>query len=357
MKGKKRQGKDEKASRGYGSDEAKLDKGSVCGIADRFLSTVAGPPEVRVIASKRVVTPGEAFDITVVGHSSIGLAAIWWFGQGTGDASHDKAHWHGLAGEHEAERTWPGISLAQPGTYHLGANARDTLYGVQLGVPHQASEGAGIQTCAVEVRADPGYDAQVDRIKAQTGRGDAWEQWMKSPDIRARYEPVWNRSRAVPTTIRASFRYGGAPVAYSPPWPSEAEHMAALESLGELVFDPLEFWIVPGAALASSDLVIEVRGQGTTSQAFPAETPPRVYLYYEPILGHEFGHILNVQHHYIGNDTANLVHLPPGETQCVMARNASTYCSGCRTAMHLDQYADHSAAFTTVASDINARYP
>lgn len=334
-----------------------LDRGSVCSIVDRFLSHISGPPEVRVIASKRVVAPGEPFDITVVGHSPIGLAAIWWFGQGTGDVDHDKAHWQPQTGEHEAERTWQGITLAQPGTYSFGANARDTLYGVQVGVPHQASEGAGIHTCTVEVRTDTGYDAQVDRVKAATGKNDAWEQWMKSTQIRARYQPVWQRASTAPTTVRVSFRYGGAPVVYTPPWASEADHMDALDELCGLVFAPIEFWAEPGAPLATADVVYEVRGSGTTSQAFPGESPPRVYLYYEPILGHEFGHILNVPHHYIGSDIANPVHLPPGETKCVMARNASTYCSGCRAAMHLDPFVDHGAAILAISSDINSRYP
>ncbi len=340
-----------------GEASARVDRGSVCVNPDRFLDVATGPPDVRIIASHRVVAPGEAFDIAVFGTSPIGLAAIWWFGQGTGDANHDKAHWEDAGGLATAMRRWTGVVLSQPGTYHFGANARDVLYGVQLGVPHQASEGAGIATCTVEVRADMSYDAQVDRIKAQTGRPDAWEQWMKSADVRARYEPVWNRSRAWPTTTRAAFAYGGAPVAYSPAWPSEAAHMAALDQLAELVFPPIGSWTVFGADPAASDVAIVVRGAGATSQAFPGDTPPRVYLYFEPILGHEFGHVLLVPHHYIGSDAANPVFLPPGETQCVMARNASMYCSGCRTAMHLDPYVDNTAAFTAIASDLNARYP
>ncbi|MEN8181148.1 MAG: hypothetical protein ABFS46_01285 [Myxococcota bacterium] len=351
------EGAQEVLAKEYPAKEATQDPAAVCGIPDRFLSHMAGPPDVRIIASKRVVAVGEPFDIVVIGHSPIGLKAIWWFGQGTGNVDHDKAHWHALTGENAAEQAWTGLSLGQPGTYTFGANARDTLYGVQLGVPHQASEGAGIDTCFVEVRTDTSYDAQVDLIKGQTGRSDAWEQWMKSAQIRPRYEPVWNRSHTSPTTIRGAFRYGGAPVAYSPPWPSEDDHMAALEQLGELTFPPIGFWTVFNGDAAVSDVVVEVRGGGTTSQAFLNESPRRVYLYYEAIFGHEFGHVLDVPHHYIGSDVSNPVHLPPGETKCVMARNASMYCSGCRTAMHLDQYVDNSAAVGGISSDINSRYP
>lgn len=310
-------------------------------------------PQVQIIASKRVVQVGETFKVKVLGSALAGLKAIWWFGRNTGDDDIDKAHWHGLSGETFYEQVWDNVSFGQPGIYTLGANSRDTLYGVELGVPHQASEGAGISECVVEVRDDISYDAQVDVVKAKFGKTDAWETWMKSPDIRTRYESVWNRSRSVPTTLKLAFNYGGAPLAYNPPWTDEQEHMQVLDDMANLFFPGLDFEFHFGADPSTTDMQIVVGGLGFTSSA----GGDYGYLYYETIFGHEFGHMLNVPHHYVGNDTSTHVFMPPGEDKCIMARNSNQYCSGCKAAMHLDLDADNGTALSAITSDILDRYP
>jgi len=310
-------------------------------------------PQVEIIASKRVVAVGEAFDVKVIGSALAGLRAVWWFGRETGIAPLDQAHWHDLSGENYHEEIWTGVTIDRAGVYTLGANSRDVLYGVELGVPHQASEGAGIDECVVEVRDDISYDAQVDTVAARYGKPAAWVTWMKSADIRARYEPVWDRCRSVPTTLKLAFRYGGAPLAYDPPWAGEHEHMEALDRMAELSFPDLELDFLFGADPATTDMLVEVGGLGGTSHA----GGNYAYLYYETIFGHEFGHVLNVPHHYPGADVSTTIHMPPGEDHCVMARNSNQYCSGCRAAMHLDLDADTSAELSAVGADILGRYP
>lgn len=310
-------------------------------------------PQVQIIASKRVVQVDETFNIKVIGSSSIGLMAVWWFGRGTGIVAIDKAHWHDLAGENYHEEIWTDITIDQPGVFTFGANSRDILYGVELGVPHQASEGAGISECVVEVRNNISYDAQVDVIKAMHGKTNEWETWMKSDKVRARYENAWERSRSIPTTLKLAFRYGGAPLAYDPSWESEHQHMEVLDDMGTLAFPGLSFEFLFGADPATTDMLVEVGGLGGTSHA----GGNYAYLYYETIFNHEFGHILNIPHHYLGADVSTKIFMPPGEDYCVMARNSNQYCSGCRAAMHLNLEADTSAKLSAITSDIISRYP
>lgn len=310
-------------------------------------------PQVQIIANKRVVRVGETFNIKVIGSSLVGLNAVWWFGRETGIEAIDKAHWRGLSGEIYHEEIWADITIGQPGIFTFGANSRDNLYGVELGVPHQASEGAGISECVVEVRNDISYDEQVNVIKARYGKSNEWRDWMISGDVRARYEPAWERSRNVPTTLKLAFRYGGAPLAYNPPWEDEHQHMDVLDDMATLAFPGLNFEFLFGADPATTDMLVEVGGLGGTSHA----GGNYAYLYYETIFGHEFGHILNIPHHYPGADTSTTIFMPPGEELCVMARNSSQYCSGCKAAMHLDLDADTSVECSAIASDILSRYP
>ncbi len=317
------------------------------------ISLPTAVPQVQIIANKRVVQVGEPFNIKVIGSSSIGLKGVWWFGRETGITELDKAHWHSLTGEVHHEEIWEDITINQPGVYTFGANSRDILYGVELGVPHQASEGAGISECIVEVRVTISYDEQVDFVKAKYGKTNEWETWMKSTEVRARYEDAWEWSRSIPTTMKLAFRYGGPPIAYNPPWEDEHQHMEVLDNMATLDFPGLDFEFHFGADPATTDMLIEVGGLGGTSQA----GGNYAYLYYETIFGHEFGHVLNIPHHYPGSDVSTKIFLPPGEDTCVMARNSNQYCSGCRAAMHLDLDADTSAQLSAITSDILSRYP
>jgi hypothetical protein len=176
---------------------------------------------------------------------------------------------------------------------------------------------------------------------------------MKSAEIRGRYEIAWERSRTVPTTLKLAFRYGGAPLAYNPPWVDEHQHMEVLDEMATLAFPGLNFEFLYGADPATTDMLIEVGGLGGISRAGGNQG----YLYYETIFGHEFGHFLNIPHHYPGADTSTQIFMPPGEDKCVMARNSNQYCTGCKAAMHLNLDVDTSAGLAVITGDIMSRYP
>lgn len=317
----------------------------------------ATAPRVEIIASGRVVEVGEPFDIKVIGASAIGLTAIWWFGHNTGESQLDVAHWHDLSGEKHHEQVWKGITISQPGTYTFAANSRDILYGKEVGVAHQASEGAGLAICTVEARQDISYDAQVGHIDVRYGKSTAWRTWMESTAVRKRYEKVWDKSRHAPTTIKVAFAYGGTPIPYNPPWASEDAHMTVLEETARLWFPGLSFDFLFGADPKTTDVFVEAGGKGNTSYAGGLSWVSYLYLYWETIFGHEFGHILAVDHHYPGADIYTKIHLPPDEDKCVMARNSNQYCSGCRAAMYLDLDYDTSTSLSSITSGIINRYP
>ena len=119
------------------------------GRVNAFRATV---PTVRISTSKTSVEKGEPFDVTVTGTAPFGLTSIWWFGQGTDIPGIDQAHWHNTNGEVVATHTWTGVTIDKKGTFTLAANARDVLYANPGdGFPHQASEGAGIETTDIRV--------------------------------------------------------------------------------------------------------------------------------------------------------------------------------------------------------------
>ena len=83
-----------------------------------------------------------------------------------------------------------------------------------------------------------------------------------------------------------------------------------------------------------------------------------VYLYYETIFNHEFAHAMHILHHYDTDaDTGDGMHMPPGESQCLMDRTANQFCSACRTALNLPLDVDNAAALTASAHEILLRYP
>lgn len=206
--------------------------------------------------------------------------------------------------------------------------------------------------------ADPGidlndpYGRHCHSWRMLYGKDAAWEQWML--DNRSRYEPVYLRAAARPSTLVVAFRYHSAPIAYNPPWSSEAEHMQALETFMELVFLGYDFFF-------------EFNGNTTTSYANVIAGIPtnlsnasgkNVSLYYETIITHEFAHVIAVLHHY---DTVAQMgtgqHMPPGETKCLMDRTISQFCSGCGTALMIPLNVDNAAQIAVASATIHSRYP
>ena len=173
-------------------------------------------------------------------------------------------------------------------------------------------------------------------------------------DNRNRYMAVFQTANALPRPTSLAFRYDSAPIAYNPPWANEAEHMAALETYLELTYPGYDFRVLLGADPATTYGAI-IAGIPTNASH---QDGRNVYLYYEAILHHEFGHVLALQHHYEGLETVgDGLHMPPGDTGCIMDRNSSQFCSACRTALNIPLDTNNAAAITSAIDAIADRYP
>jgi len=170
---------------------------------------------------------------------------------------------------------------------------------------------------SINLTPDP-YANHVRTNKTQFGKDDTWEQWML--DNRNRYEIVFIKASQKPAVLDIAFRYDTSPIAYSPPWANETEHMGALEAFAEPAYAGSNFnFIFNGDTSASYANLIA--GIPTNSSH---ATGKDVYLYFETIFNHEFAHVMGVMHHYDTNaQTGTGQHMPPGETQCIMDRNIS----------------------------------
>ncbi len=198
--------------------------------------------------------------------------------------------------------------------------------------------------------ADP-YEVQIRSFRARYGKSPEWEAWMLNN--RDRYEPVFRAAHALPCPVTIGVSYQ-APLPYNPPWSSESEHMQALDKMADPVFPGYHFdfrFGDTGPTYAHAFL----GAPGTSSGSYP-----NMYLHYETIFNHEFGHVVNVLHHYDDADLSTIGqghHFPPGERGCVMDRNDEQYCSACRAALNLPLDVDNSASAGAASSAILARYP
>jgi hypothetical protein len=196
------------------------------------------------------------------------------------------------------------------------------------------------------------YAVQVQSFRIRYAKSARWEAWMLAN--RDRYEPVFRAVHALPCPLTVSVSYQ-TPLAYRPPWSSEAEHMSALEAMDEPVFPGYHFAFSYGedAGATYAHAVLGVPGNSSTNGR-------TMQLHYETILPHEFGHVVKVLHHYDDADLSTIgrgLHFPPGESGCVMDRNDEQYCSACRAALNVPLDADNAQASGAASSAILARYP
>ena len=196
------------------------------------------------------------------------------------------------------------------------------------------------------------YGNRVADFKALYGKDDAWETWMLANS--ARYAAACSASGARPGTVIISFRYETRPLAYSPAWSSEAEHMGQLAAMAAGVYPGYGFSFEFNGNTSSSYANIIAGTAGTTSYA----SGKNVYLYYETIFNHEFAHVMQIPHHYDSAGTVgNGSHMPPGETKCIMDRNSTVFCSACSTALGIPLNASDAAAADAAMGNILSRYP
>ena len=194
------------------------------------------------------------------------------------------------------------------------------------------------------------YEVQVKSFRSRYGKDAAWETWMMTN--RARYDNVVPAALATPCPIRIAVSYA-SPVPYNPPWTNEAEHMTALNRMANVHFPGYQFDFQFGIerSTAYAECILGWPGNSDASGR-------TLRLHFETIFGHEFAHILNVAHHYEGASLGNSgFHFPPGETLCIMDRNANEYCSACRTAMNLPLDVNNRQAILDAIDVILDRYP
>lgn len=194
------------------------------------------------------------------------------------------------------------------------------------------------------------YEAQVANYKAQYGKNDAWASWMLAN--KARYSATFTAAKSKPSTITISFRYETLPIAYNPAWTSEAEHMNALAKLASDAYRGYVFSFVFNGNTSTSYANIIAGLSVNNSYSWGKD----VYLYFETIFNHEFGHTMKLLHHYDVVGVAGQ-HFPPGETGCIMDRSSSLYCSACRTALGIPLNNSSSVNTDVALTDILARYP
>jgi hypothetical protein len=197
------------------------------------------------------------------------------------------------------------------------------------------------------------YDTQMRAFRDRYGKGVMWYAWMLSN--RDRYEPVFKAAHALPCPLTIAFGYE-TQLAYNPPWPSEAVHMTTSNTMADGSFPGYHFDFRFGADPTSTYGRVVAGHVGTSYADYRT-----VYLHYETIFGHEFGHVLNVLHHYTDGDEDRTMgrglHFPPFERGCIMDRNEDQYCSACRAALNIPLDATTSAASDQADNDILSRYP
>ncbi len=196
------------------------------------------------------------------------------------------------------------------------------------------------------------YEAQVRSFRARYGKSAEWEGWMIAN--RDRYEPVFLAAHALPCPVTVAVSYQ-TPLAYKPPWTTEAQHMKLLDQMAEASYPGYRFDFRNGADPASTyaHAILGVPGDSHNSGR-------DVYLHYETIFGHEFGHVLKLLHHYDDSDLSTIgkgLHFPPGESGCLMDRNLGQFCSACRTALNIPLDANPGDPEDTASTAILARYP
>jgi len=107
-------------------------------------------PTIEIQLNKTQMHVGDTLEITLNGSSEIGLFMIWWAAtnENLGDLS--VAHIYYCNGSVNSTHTWY-VKMESAMSLTLGANARDIEYGVSLGEPHQASDGAGMAYATVSI--------------------------------------------------------------------------------------------------------------------------------------------------------------------------------------------------------------
>lgn len=200
------------------------------------------------------------------------------------------------------------------------------------------------------------YEHDVSAYQEEAGMQDQWKIWMI--EKKDWWSKAYIRPRRNSHDVRIYVRYEN-PIAYTPAWSSEEEHFAALKHLAELQYPGWNFTFLEYSEgdeenLEGNDAIAILGGHGTSSASGRT-----IYLVYETIFAHEYGHTLGLHHHYCGG--TGLDHcpenFPPGEDKCVMARDSASFGPTENSFLLLTTGERQDDAINAIIADINGRYP
>lgn len=182
-----------------------------------------------------------------------------------------------------------------------------------------------------------------------------WKDWMlEREDVWAKAYISGRRDHTAHVFVRYEH-----PAVYDPPWASEEEHFTALKRMAEMEYPSWKFAFTEYYPGVSSDEdaavnVIAVLGHSGYSYA----EGNTVYLVFETVFGHEFGHILGLRHHYCGDNYRSSCEeeSPPSEGICLMSRDSMSFGPTERFLLGLTGER-HDVQLRDLAISINARYP
>jgi len=196
------------------------------------------------------------------------------------------------------------------------------------------------------------FEDQVESFMIEFDKSEEWQAWMNAN--KSRYWITFNTSSTKPETLTISYRYDSAPIAYLPAWTDEQEHMDVFATFAQGAFVGYNFNFVFGGNTNSSYANVITGIPTNLSYSYGKD----VYLYYETIFNHEFGHTMGLPHHYDSSaTTGDGQHMPPGESKCIMDRNSKLFCSACRTALGVPLDVTDTTELDAAMADIASRYP
>ena len=218
-------------------------------------------------------------------------------------------------------------------------------------------------TPTLRMRKASAYERRVAQFRDRYRKSSEWFDWMMDHQYRYR-DGAFLNSQSLPSQIDIAFRYYEEPLHYDPPWSSEAEHMNALRTLAEAMFEGYRFNFIFNGNTESSyaNIIAAIPAEGTLADGTPYATShasgKNMFLWYETIFAHEFGHIMGLPHHYDSIETmGDGLIMPPGDTRCEMDKTGPLFCSGCATALNIPLDADNSEAIRDAMTEIKRRYP
>ncbi len=198
------------------------------------------------------------------------------------------------------------------------------------------------------------YNDDVDAYQMKAGMPPEWADWMK--EKKDWWSKAYINGRGS-HEVHVYITYDRQ-IQYDPPWVSEAQHFAALKRMADLQYPGWNFIFSayqPGMTELHGNDVVAMLGYDGVSHA----DGKTIYLVWEGIFAHEFGHTIGLHHHYCGNTGGDGCpeQDPPGEGLCIMDRTSVSF-GPTENSFLLQTTGDRwDDEINQLIRDINNRYP